>query len=196
MAHAIHHSRSVLADAAAGHRCPTWQVTYDFIKACQGDPDDSAWKTLWEAAQAADERTRATSRQPRRSRAARSTSRNTARDAFRGSVSVIAPEPVAASPPTSTVPPPDPRQARTDRQFRLQLRRLRAWAGNPRPGQRLPRSTMYDALHPAKSGLPDLAVVRIIVEMCHGDADAWIDVWRRLMMAEFDRVNPDIEDLD
>jgi helix-turn-helix protein len=43
-----HYSHSVLADAAAGHRLPTWEVTEAFLRACgAGDDELAGWRRDW-----------------------------------------------------------------------------------------------------------------------------------------------------
>ncbi|MFF4625718.1 hypothetical protein [Nonomuraea jabiensis] len=52
---------------------------------------------------------------------------------------------------------------------------------------------MYDALDVKQSHLPALRVVRAIVTMCTDDAEQverWLDVWRAINMAEYQRANP------
>jgi hypothetical protein len=57
MAENTHYSASVLAAAAAGNRCPTWQVVEAFIQACGGD-EEAIWRSLWaQAHKAAGRRT-------------------------------------------------------------------------------------------------------------------------------------------
>ncbi|MEO3892184.1 hypothetical protein [Nonomuraea sp. B5E05] len=181
------HSRSVLADAAAGYRCPTWEVTRDFVVACGENPDD--WRPRWELARAAAGKDRPVERKPRRPRG----------EATRAAKPRAS---VATKAPVSPSAPPDPELARTPMQFRYQLRTLRAWAGNPftNPTHRIdgsdlwvPASTMYDALNVKQSHLPALRVVRAIVTMCIDDAEQverWLDVWRAINMAEYQRANP------
>jgi len=92
--------------------------------------------------------------------------------------------------------------AGTPAQYVYQLRALRAWAGNPATWEtskrlgawwNLPSSTMYDALSPARTTLPPLRTVKLIVMACLDDDDAaeeWLSAWRAINLREFTRANP------
>ena len=99
------YSNAVLAAAAAGNRCPTWDVTRSLVQACDGDPADV--RPLWEQADLAERAARHAERlgnvspMPRRKQAERR----------------------AAA--------PDPWKATTTAGYIHLLRALRAWGGNP-----------------------------------------------------------------
>lgn len=175
------HSRSVLADAAAGYRCPTWAVTHDFVLTCGENPEE--WQPRWELAHASTGRHRPVERKPRRPREPARTAQQRAN--------------VAVNTPASSSAPPDPELAHTPVQFRYQLRTLRAWAGKPFPRQHgdlwVSASTMYDAIDTKQTRLPALRAVRAIVAMCISDAEQverWLNVWRAINMAEYLQTNP------
>jgi hypothetical protein len=172
-----HRSRSVLAAAAAGTECPTWEVTEAFANAC--DPSGTAaqrLRTLWQKASAAAHR-QASSRQRRTPGGA---------GELRAGLHALggAPRPAADGTPAG---------------FVYQLRALRAWAGNPghseigrRAGRRLASSTMYDALSRSRTALPPLETVQAIVHGCLPDQTAageWITAWRTIALREFERAN-------
>jgi hypothetical protein len=45
MAKKVYRSKTALADAASGHRLPTWDVTRAYVEACEGDVDE--WRERW-----------------------------------------------------------------------------------------------------------------------------------------------------
>ncbi|GAA3098324.1 hypothetical protein [Streptosporangium carneum] len=191
LAKAAHHSRSVLADAAAGHCCPTWEVTSDFITACGGVPDQEPWPTLWNEAHAAAGRTRDTSRQNHVEGPAAGKSQNEVRQAA-----------AARSKPAQGSAQPDPWLASTPQEYRYQLHLLQVWSGaslqticySTGPDEwdisRIPYSTLHDALNHKRLRMPSLYVVRAIVTACGADVNEWVDVWRAINMKEFTRSNP------
>jgi len=95
---------------------------------------------------------------------------------------------------------PDPPAGGSAAEFVRELRALHYWAGKPGPkailhrtGVRLAKSTMYDALNPARAQLPSLDVTGVIVRACApGQAPEWIKAWRAIKMAEFQRDNPEL----
>lgn len=176
---ATSYSRETLAAAARGKECPSWDVAKAFANAC--DPTGRAARGLyhlWEKASLTGRKRRA----PARRRPQAAGRRAPAREA--------------------ALPAPRPDPAGTAAQYVYQLRALRAWAGNPgwkviyarsRAGYRLTSSTMYDALSPKRTTLPQLDVVMGIVSAClPGDEDAgeWADAWRSIALHEFTRANP------
>lgn len=185
------HSRSVLADAAAGYRCPTWEVTCDFITACGGVPTQEPWPTRWNLADAAADQTRDASRRQRAKGPAPSRNRAEARPA-------AAPEPHPPHGPAA----PDPWLAATPQQYRYQLGLLRAWADvslkeirqpderGLRGSRRLPYTTLHDALNPKLSRMPALRIVRAIVAACEADSEQWVGAWRAINMNQYQQSNP------
>ncbi|MFI9846701.1 hypothetical protein ACIHFD_57440 [Nonomuraea sp. NPDC051941] len=190
MGQLVHRSVSVLADAAAGHRCPTWQVASAYVQACGGSEDDQRLiHAHWELARAADAQTREASNRDRTQHP--DTDVGYARPAQAG------PERRPAGPPS-----PNPWEAKTPQQFRYQLRALRAWAGNlsaweitKRGGADIPASTLYDALSPNLERLPSLRIVRAIVRACEADVSQWEGAWREIEMKAFHLANPRPADL-
>lgn len=185
------HSRSVLADAAAGYRCPTWETTSDFITACGGVPEQEPWPTLWNRAHIAAGQTQHASRRQR------------AEGAAADKVRPEAHQPSATrSIPTPGPAQPDPLVASTPEQFRYQLCLLRAWAGvSPQEirrlsktdewdGRRIAYTTLHDALNPKLSRMPPLRIVRVVVAVCGGDVERWVGVWRAISMARFTHSHP------
>jgi hypothetical protein len=201
MAENAHVSASVLADAAHGIRCPTWDVVKAYIVVC-GEKDDTGWRLLWDKARA---QKAVSGRVPSRRR--------------------------PASPPaeTGTTPhrlpaarrvtlPPDPWQERTAAGYVRQLRALRAWAGNPGvkdiaragvelgllhdPGESrwrgdlVPSSTVYDALNPKRTKLPWLKIAQMVAHACGADVDIWTAAWQDIAMRDFDAVNPPLPPAD
>lgn len=191
-----HHSRSILAAAAAGHRCPTWNVTRDFVLACGADPEQV--RPLWELAHGANarkKRAKGTSREKKMTTASAGHVLPTERQSKRDGGNPAAPP----SPPE----PPDPWLAQTPRQYRYQLRLLWEWADRPSSkivwnwrshssgGEgRLARSTLYDALNTKLPNLPPLRCIGPIVWACGGDIDQWEGAWRSINIAAFKRANP------
>jgi hypothetical protein len=169
-----------------GRYCPTWDVTSAFIKACGASEADL--RPLWDKAAAIAQKGRSTDRRQReRTRAAGSPGPRPGRQ---GQVRDLVPG------------EPSPHRADTAAQYVRQLRALRAWAGQP--GYKtilqrnaaiprdIPRSTMYDALNPARTRLPALEVVQAIVRACASPAaaEAWTVAWRALRLREFEQDNP------
>jgi hypothetical protein len=185
LAERTHYSASVLAAAADGRYCPTWDVTRAFIQAC--GTGEEALHPLWEKASNAASK----SRQRERTRAAGAPGSKPGR---RGEVRDLVPG------------EPNPRRAATAAQYVRQLRALRAWAGQPgyktiiaRLGvtpAAFPKSTMYDALNPHRTRLPALEIVRGIVRACAspGAAEAWTAAWRAIRLREFEQDNPPAAD--
>jgi hypothetical protein len=171
-----HYSPTVLADAASGRSCPTWEVTEAYARACGAAP--AQLHTAWARASTAARRKTSTARRAR--------TRTRARQASR--IPVVAGHRVLAP------GEPDPSTARTVTEYVQMLRALRAWAGDLghkeisfRAGRRLARSTMYDALRPDRTTLPALDTVRDIVRACAppGAYDDWTNAWRIVRLAEF-----------
>jgi hypothetical protein len=187
-----HFSASVLADAAAGYRCPTWEVTKAFVLACGAGTE--GWYQRWLRAHADAPIQRV--RQPRR----------VASTTADGRVEAAA----HARLPLRPTRPPDPSLARTPAEYRRQLRALRAWAGRPgskeiaRAGRGLgllppsPRdgtlasSTLYDAMDPKRLSLPPLRIVQMIVEACGAWVPEWTAAWQAIALRQFDAENPPI----
>ncbi|MFB9474754.1 hypothetical protein ACFFR3_35120 [Nonomuraea salmonea] len=182
-------SRSVLADAAAGYRCPSWEVVTHFVTACGGLPDQEPWPALWRLAQAAAVQVGDVT--PRRTgRAAPAKSRSSARQA-----TVTAAQQGPA--------PPDPWQANTPQEYRYQLSLLRVWAGVSIPEIcRMSRShegdrhsevaytTVHDTLNAKFARMPPLRAVRAIVAACEADLDQWVGAWRAISLKRFQQDNP------
>jgi hypothetical protein len=194
MARTIRFSSTVLCDAAAGRTRPSQEVARAFARACGADADTlAAVDALWDAANKAHQATRS-----RENRA-----RLQVRDRRRILRRLDPPQESRESqerPHSPSRPRPDP--LGTAAEFVLQLRKLRAWAGQPghkkigsnrwdhRQSPRLPRSTMYDALNKNRKTLPSLHAVRHIVTACAPtSADAWIvdewtEAWRAIKLRE------------
>lgn len=85
---------------------------------------------------------------------------------------------------------PDPSTAVTPTEFIAQLRRLKAWSGEPSLRQLerrtgLPRSTLALALSPQHNRLPPLERVVALVRACGAPqttTQQWVDSWRRIRM--------------
>jgi hypothetical protein len=189
MARAVRASGSALAAAASGDRCPTWSITQAYAEACEADPDSV--QPLWSAADQAGRRERTVARKRR------------------GLAPVSRLPSSTATPPggqrggTRTARRPSPWDAATPAEYVYQLRKLRAWGGNPglpevtqawrrrtgRPG-RLASSSFYDTLSPDRPSLPALLVVQALVEACGADVDEWTEAWRAVNLSEFERAHP------
>ena len=183
-----HYSPSVLADAASGKNCPTWDAVSMFAQACGKGPDDEL-RGLWVRAHAAHSQQKA-QRQSIRSAG------ETAQVLVERSASFAYEQDYLAF---AEAREPDPTRAYTAAQYVRQLRALRAWAGQPSHKQishasgtpMLASSTMYDALNSARTTLPRLEVVRAIVTACAPAAvDTWITTWQAIKLREFERANP------
>jgi hypothetical protein len=186
LAKKAHRSASVLADAASGRRCPTWEVTKSFLSACGADSE--ALQALWTEADESDRARRLAPRRPPQPKLA------TVRRLHRQ--------------PSGRPPSADPRLARgpnpwdagTPAEYVHQLRALRAWAGQPgfsefKHGRYsgtiyVGRSAVYDALSPKRTRLPRLELVRVIVDACGADVEEWVSAWRALRLREFEKANP------
>ncbi|TMR09218.1 helix-turn-helix domain-containing protein [Nonomuraea turkmeniaca] len=180
-------SRSVLADAAAGYRCPSWEVVIHFVTACGGLPGQEPWPTLWRHAHAAGQAGDATPRRP--ARAAPAKSRTSARQA-----TVTAAQQGPA--------PPDPWQAETPQEYRYQLSLLRVWAGVSIPEicrhsgyddhrrSGVAYATVHDTLNAKFARMPPLRAVRAIVAACEADLDQWVGAWRAISLKQFQQDNP------
>jgi hypothetical protein len=170
------YSAAVLADAAAGNKCPTWDATWSLVQACGGDPADV--EPLWEKAN-------------RDERAARHAKRL-------GNVSPMPRRKQAEHRAAA----PDPWKAATPAGFIHLLRALRAWGGNPGcqavdlagrsagGGRWLSSSSFYDALSERRTTLPPLRIVRALVSASRGDVVQWTQTWQALSLAEFEKANP------
>lgn len=170
------YTKAVLAAAANGNRCPTWDVTRSLVQACGGNPVD--FRPLWEKADHAE---------------------RVARHADRlGNVSPMPRRKLAGLRAAA----PDPWKATTTAGYIHQLRALRAWGGNPglqavdlagRPaggGRWLSSSSFYDALSERRPTLPPLRFVKALVAACGGDVIQWTQAWQALSLAEFEKANP------
>jgi hypothetical protein len=188
LAEKTHRSRSVLAAAASGANCPTWEVTAAFITACEEDPE--AFESLWAEAHEHEQVLRRATRtsRPKLASVRRLPSRS-ARSHPGG------PKPIDPR----LARGPDPWSARTAAEYRHLLRELRAWGGKPgtrevarhtRPGEWVTKATFYGALNPGRPGLPSLGVVRPLVRACDADLEEWVSAWRVLSLREFDEANP------
>jgi hypothetical protein len=181
LAQAGHYSATVLADAAAGKNCPTWDVAKAFAEAC-GAAAAAELHPLWARADAA----------ARRGHAATRSRRALVRAA-------AGPEPRRPDVRVTAAGEPHPREAADAAQYVRQLRALRAWAGDPghkeigrRAGRSLPSSTLYDALSLTRTTLPPLDVAQAIAAACasRGAAAEWTNAWRAIRLREFDRDYP------
>jgi Helix-turn-helix domain len=167
MADESNYSVSVLAAAAGGKWCPTWDAVRAFTRACGADPQN--WVGRWERARQAKTGVAAPARRPRPQ-----------------------PAPRLARRPASR---PDPRQARTPGEYARQLRALRAWGGSspediaraargPKGQRSLPSSTLSDAMNSERTTLPKLWIVEaIVIASCRGDIqafDEWVTAWQAL----------------
>jgi hypothetical protein len=201
MAENAHVSASVLADAAHGIRCPTWDVVKAYILVC-GEKDDTGWRLLWDEARA------------QKAVSGRTSSRRRAAPPPPGAGTAPHRLPAARRMP----PAPDPWQARTAVGYVRQLRALRAWADNPGvrdiaragvelgllhdPGESrwrgdlVPSSTVYDALNPKRTTLPRLQIAQMIAHACGADVDIWTAAWRDIAMRAFDAENPPLPTAD
>lgn len=191
LAASTHFSASVLADAAAGYRCPTWEVTKAFVMACEAEIE--GWYQRWLRAQADVPSRRV--RQPRN--VVPTTTDKKGVEAA-----------VPARLPLRPTRPPDPSLARTPAEYVRQLRALRAWAGKPGsreiaragrnlgllprslPEGNLPSSTLYDALNPKRTSLPPLRIVQMVVEACGAWVPEWTATWQAIALRQFDAENP------
>ncbi|MCF3103940.1 helix-turn-helix domain-containing protein [Streptomyces roseoverticillatus] len=161
------YSVSALSQAAAGRKLPGLDLTLAFAKACGGD--GARWEKLWESARC-------------QSNACG----------------------VTGLPPETRVQPaepPVPASAETVRDFVTCLRELKAWAGDPSlsrieraSGGELRRSTLGDALNPARASLPSLSITVVLIATLlnlariqgrvSDDAqvlEQWMTHWLRLM---------------
>jgi Helix-turn-helix domain len=194
MAGNAHASHSSLADATKGIRRPTWEVVQAFIREC-GEEDDTDWLLLWEKARPQKGGGRAPSRR-----------RTAPPPTEPGAV----PHRLPAA--RRVTPAPDPWQARTAAGYIRQLRALRAWAGSPGvkdiaragvelgliydPGESrwrgdlVPSSTVYDALNPKRTTLPQLKITQMIARACGADVNVWTAAWQDIAMRDFDAENP------
>ncbi len=195
LAKEAHRGASVLAEAATGKRCPSWEVTRSFATAC--DMDAQALYPLWVAADSAARKAKS---RPRRAKLA-----------------AVRQFPVKPVRPASLDGPrpaedlrlkrtgPDPWKARTPTEYVWQLRALRAWGGSPgykevsaigrrstpEAGYRwLSTSTFYDAISPSRVTLPPLRIVRPLVQACDANVEEWTLAWKALSLREFEKANP------
>ncbi|MEU8319718.1 hypothetical protein AB0C33_15245 [Nonomuraea sp. NPDC048881] len=180
-------SRSVLADAAAGYRCPSWEVVLHFVAACGGLPSQEPWPTLWRHAHAAASQTGDTT--PRRPRRAPAKNQTGSRQAT-----------IAA--PRQAPVPPDPWQAETPQEYRYQLSLLRVWAGVSIPEicrrsrnddhrrREVPYTTVHDTLNAKFTRMPPLRPVQAIVAACEADLDEWVGAWRAISLKQFQQDHP------
>jgi Helix-turn-helix domain len=171
-------SKPSLAEAAAGNRCPTWNVTEAYARACGVDPQTV--KPQWDEAAQAEHRRRA-----------------------RGG---LAPAPVrrlrvgspAGKKAVRITREPDPWTAQTVPHFVWLLRALRAWAGQRGTapvrravaGRRLASSTIYAALDETRTQLPRLEIVQAVVRSCGADVANWAAAYQDLSLREFELGNP------
>jgi hypothetical protein len=186
LAESTHYSASVLADAAAGRDCPTWEVTRAFTAACGAS--EAMLEPLWSKA----------SKAARKNRSPGHRQRERTRPPGLGPERVRVPEGRVLLPGE-----PSPHRAATAAQFVHQLRALRVWAGQPgwkeifsrsrKHGYyRLSKTGMYDALNPARTSLPPLEAVQAIAHACAspGAAEDWGTVWKAIRLREFEQANP------
>lgn len=153
---------STLSELTNGRAVPPWNLVEAFVRACGSDPQ--RWRGLWvEAARSAGEY---------RDEIAATSSMSTS---SAGSAA-------GAGPRLFAPPPPDPRAARSPKEFVEQLVLLRAWAQNPGLRElerlarvrdmRLPRSTVSDVLSAGRAGqLPRWELVEAYVTACRLYAD-------------------------
>jgi hypothetical protein len=174
-------SKPSLAAAAAGSRCPTWNVTSAYLTACGEDPD--SLHPLWEEADTADRKSRA---KPPRTQLAMVRP-------LRGRSSGAARVRQFGRPRRE----PDPWAARTPAEYVYELRALRVWGGNPGyktiracSGQWLSESSMYAALSSSRTRMPPLAIVQAVVQACRADAGNWTAAWQELSLRGFEKNNP------
>lgn len=176
-----HYSPAALNNAAAGKRCPTWDVVQAFVTSCGGEVDDR-WYSLWEAARASSSR-----RPPYSTRREEEESKTTSH---------------SDEPPVRpTVRRPDPWQD-TPADFVRELRLLHKQADSPngakiyqawrerastkrRSYERkdLPKSTLNDALrhNPDRRTLPKLDLVQMVAYACGADVEEWTESWQRII---------------
>jgi hypothetical protein len=188
-----HCGASALAEAAAGHRCPSWEVVLSYVLACtQQEAPEPYLRPLWEAARKADGRR--PGRKPGR--------------AERGKLATVRSLPrtgagAGRDDQRRRRDGPDPWGASTPQEYVYQLRALRAWGGNPgvkavRPGRDdydgypgwLSQSSFYDALNQARTTLPALPIVRALARVCGADVEQWTAAWRAMQLSEFEKANP------
>jgi hypothetical protein len=182
LAKKAHRSASVLADAASGHRCPTWEVTRSFLSACGADPE--ALRELWSEADKSDRARKRVRPSPQPELAAVRRLRRQPNS-----------RPSSADP--RLMREPDPWDARSPAEYVHKLRTLRAWAGQPgwyeiarrsssSSRRYMSKSSMYSALNPKRTSLPPLDIVRVIAEGCEADAGEWVSAWRAIKIRELE----------
>ncbi|WP_424889625.1 hypothetical protein [Streptomyces sp. XH2] len=164
------YSVSALSQAAAGRKLPSLDLTLAFAGACGGER--ARWERLWKAARGQGD--------------------------ARGAADL---PPEAGARPAE---PPVPASAENARDFVICLRELKAWAGNPSLSRiekatsgAVRRSTLSDALNPARRSLPSLRTMTGLVLMLLGTAHEqgrikederrnalkqWQDHWCRLFL--------------
>jgi hypothetical protein len=173
---------SVLAAAASGRRCPSWQITKAFVTACGQDPERV--RQLWANADRAQRARRPQRRRPASPQLAPVKRLRTHVDA--GSPADL-----------RRVRPPDPLAASTPAEYVRLLRALRAWGGRPGlreirqaalPGERwrhTSSSSLYDALSLKRTKLPPLGLVLAVVRACRAENEAeWRYAWGALSLLE------------
>jgi hypothetical protein len=180
------YSRTALNIAAAGRKCPTWEVVQAFITACGGEVNDR-WHSLWKAAQATSAG-RPTCVSPTEKEEPETTTGNSDKPTAKSLVRL-----------------PNPWQE-TPSQFVYELRLLRAQAGRPSAAEisrawdsaklpsngrrHLPKSTLSDSLKLGRNTLPDLVIVKMIVWACDANVGEWTAAWQAIAALEFEARNP------
>jgi hypothetical protein len=185
-----HCSASVLSEAAAGNRFPTWTVTKAYVRACGGDAD--AWRRRWG-------HTRASLSRPRTVADWQEIVSKRARELARDSRMIIDPESSTAAAAGDSVVPdrPNPRLVRTIPQLVEEMNRLRIWHGRPSlrrlalgSGHAFGSSTLAEALH-HRDRLPSFGLLTAFVQACGEPPDLveeWKNAWRRIELGEPDAI--------
>jgi len=183
-----HYSTATLAAAAAGRIRPTWDVTEAYARACGADPAEL--RPLWGRADKAAKAARASGvlalRHRRLSAELRPATERLAEVEYRAVEADVVAMPLRDA--------PRPPWNGTAAEFVHQLRRLRAWAGQPgakeiskRSGLRIPSSTLYDAIGRSRTRLPSLELTTALAMACGAPVSEWQDAWKAIRMAEVER---------
>jgi transcriptional regulator with XRE-family HTH domain len=183
-----HYAPATLATAAAGRIRPTWEVTEAFARACGANPAEL--RPLWGRADKAAKAARASGMLASRHQSLSAELRPAVeRLAEVGYYAVEAD--VVARP---LLDAPRPPWNGTAAEFVQQLRRLRAWAGQPGAkeisklsGVRVPSSTLYDAIGRSRTRLPSLELTTALAAACGASVPDWQDAWKAIRMAEVER---------
>jgi transcriptional regulator with XRE-family HTH domain len=201
MAADSHYSHSVLADAAAGERLPTWPVTQAFVEACGADETEVAeWLEYWtETYQAAGNLRR---RMADPAAPGRIVATGPGSDRLTRSTQLRPVQPALAEPEDCV---PQPAVVRTYDDLLYQLQVLKIAAGNPSlrelrrlTGNAIAPSTLSEVLRGRRRPSFDqfMELVQALLSRAYSTTsltDEHLQQWRKAWsQAEFNETRPDL----